>query len=49
MFLSRVAVSVWGWRRATMISRYILVETDDTYLWAAAWVGITVILVVLVL
>jgi hypothetical protein len=25
------------------------VETDDTYLWAAAWVGITVILVVLAL
>jgi hypothetical protein len=32
-----------------MISRYILVETDHTYLWAPAWVGITVILVVLAL
>jgi hypothetical protein len=49
MFLSRVAVSVWGDGRTTMISRYILVETDDTYLWAAAWVGITVISVVLAL
>ena len=30
-----------------MSSRYHLLQTDDTYLWAAAGVSITVILVVL--
>ena len=32
-----------------MSSRYHLLQTDDTYLWAAAGVSITVILVVLAL
>ena len=36
-------------RGTPMSSRYHLLQTDDTYLWAAAGVSITVILVVLAL
>jgi hypothetical protein len=32
-----------------MSSRYYLLQTDDTYLWAAAGISITVILIVIAL
>ena len=32
-----------------MTSRYYLLQSDDTYLWAAAGVGISVIFIVLAL
>jgi len=57
--LSRVCFSIHFWTSflfdargdgTPMSSRYHLLQTDDsTYLWAAAGVSITVILVVLVL
>ena len=60
MLLSRVCFSIHFWtncvffsnargRGTPMSSRYHLLQTDDTYLWAAAGVSITVILVVLAL
>ena len=44
-----VFFSIARGRGTPMSSRYHLLQTDDTYLWAAAGVSITVILVVLAL
>jgi len=58
MLLSRVCLSIHFWtsflfdargRGTPMSSRYHLLQTDDKYLWAAAGLSITVILVVLAL